>query len=415
MDTRQSSQRASPITSAAEPKAELGRRGFLRGSAAAAAAAGITGLSAPPVRANANAAVRIGAVLPLSGPLSLFGQQARLGLELALAELRESGGFLETPVAIDYFDDASMPHRAEAAATQLTANPATLAIAGPITSASRNALSPVVEASGAPLLYATDYEGGDCGPRRFYFNSVPNQAATPLMNYLLDQSSGGVFFLGADYIWPHRMFDACGKVVADRNGKIVGRAFVPLDGLSDYTPIIDRIKASGAGLLMLALPGTTQEAFVKAAVAAGGFSELTLGLLGSPVLYSKALQAAGLTAVGCVPFLESDPTASVQEFVERARKMAGESVPVSAYVATHYSALLALKAACERAGSATREAAASGLSGLDYATPTGMLKLDTATHHTTLRMSLTEVSSEGFRLLGDPQLMAPQAACIAGA
>ncbi|MEM1363639.1 MAG: ABC transporter substrate-binding protein [Pseudomonadota bacterium] len=414
MDIRHTSMTAFQSSAHLEKKIRMKRRGFLL-SATAAATAGMTALSAPPIGANANAAVRIGAVLPLSGPLNIFGQQARLGLELALAEIRESGGFLDQDIEIDYRDEASVPGRAEAAATELIANPATLAIAGPITSASRNALSPVVEASGVPLLYATDYEGGDCGPRLFYFNSVPNQTATPLMSHLMDQSSGPVFFLGADYIWPHRMFDACGRVVADRLGSIVGREFVPLDGLSDYTPILAKIKSSGAGILVLALPGAAQEDFITAAQSAGWFSNLTVGLLGSPVLYSKALQAAGLTAVSCVPFVESDPSASVQAFVERVRKLATVDGPVSAYVATHYSALLALRAACEAIGSATREAATSGLSGLDYAAPNGMLTLDPSSNHTTLRMYVTQVSNAGLQILQDPHLMAPEAACVAGA
>ena len=394
---------------------DLSRRLVLQGMAATAAAgSGI--LAAPAVHAANETRLTIGAVLPLTGNLSLFGQQARLGLELARQEINMAGGVLGRSVEIDYHDDVADPTQAESAARTLTANAEIMAVAGPITSASRNAISPLMLSSGTPLLYATDYEGGDCGETLFYFNSVPNQVAAPLLNYLLDTAEGSYFMLGANYVWPARMFDSCAKIISDRGGTIAGRRFIPLAGLSDYAPVVAEIRSSGAGIILLALPGVPHEDFVAAADAAGLFPDVALGLLDTVALYTRSEQsAASIRAFGCVPFVETEPSAGTRDFVQRARQMAGVDTVVSHYAAAHYNAVMALKTACEGAGSISRESVVSGMTGLTYDTPNGPLSLDPTTNHTTLRMFLTEVGGNDLRLVHAPQLIPPEAACVAGA
>ena len=64
------------------------RRTFLAGASAAAAATGF------PAIAQAHT-LTVGAVLPFSGGLELFGEQAKIGLDLARAEINAAGGILE--------------------------------------------------------------------------------------------------------------------------------------------------------------------------------------------------------------------------------------------------------------------------------------------------------------------------------
>ena len=50
--------------------------------------------------------VQVGAALPFSGGLELFGEQARFGIDLAAAEINAAGGILGRPVEILYRDIA---------------------------------------------------------------------------------------------------------------------------------------------------------------------------------------------------------------------------------------------------------------------------------------------------------------------
>ena len=78
------------------------------------AAGGLRSLSAS-TGADAAEPIRVGAVLPFSGGVELYGQQAKLGLDLAAKEINAAGGILGRPVEVIYADDKTRPASAEAA------------------------------------------------------------------------------------------------------------------------------------------------------------------------------------------------------------------------------------------------------------------------------------------------------------
>ena len=68
------------------------RRTFLKTALAAGAASGALGVGFPAIAAKKP--IRIGAVQPFSGGLELFGNQAKLGIDLAVKEINAAGGIL---------------------------------------------------------------------------------------------------------------------------------------------------------------------------------------------------------------------------------------------------------------------------------------------------------------------------------
>jgi urea transport system substrate-binding protein len=234
------------------------------------------------------------------------------------------------------------------------------------------------------------------------------------MGYSLDAVDGSVFMLGADYIWPREMFDACAAVIRSRRRRLAGRRFIPLAGLSDYAPVIDEIGASGATMLILALPGTAHDAFIAEAVRADWFASLTVSILGGIAMFFRPGDTAPATAaIGCVPFVETDPAPAVRDFVARVRRQAGADVVVSSYVATHYNALMALKAGLERSGEVSREAAIAGLSGLTYQTPTGPSLIGADDRHSTLHMVIARTANGRLEVLKSLGTIEPDAGCTA--
>ncbi|MEO1222916.1 MAG: ABC transporter substrate-binding protein [Pseudomonadota bacterium] len=387
----------------------IGRR-HLIGSMAAA------GLAAPallrPRRLLASGTVEIGAVLPLTGAWQVFGQQARLGIDFATTEINQAGGILGQTISIDYQDDASDPQNSAAAAESLVARSGVVAVTGPISSASRDALADAMTQSHTPLLYATDYEGGACNDVFFFFNSVPNQSAEPLMRYAVGEIADTVFMLGADYVWPRRMFETSAQTVEAAGGQVIDQRFVPVAGLSDYGAIIGAIRSSGAGLLVLALPGAQHLAFVNQAYEEGLLSQVTVCNLGGIATYFHPDDTdAAAAAYGCEPFIETDPSAPAQAFVSGIRQNAGADTVVTSYAMTHYNAMHALKSALERSGEISREAAVAGLAGLEYQTPTGPSQIDADTHHSTLSMFIAHTGSSTLEIVEPLGAIAPQPGC----
>ena len=86
---------------------EFSRRRLMQGGAAAATIAAL-----PTMRAFAETPVKFGVIEPFSGGLELFGNQAKLGLDLAVAEINAGGGILGRPVELIYEDDKTDPKTA---------------------------------------------------------------------------------------------------------------------------------------------------------------------------------------------------------------------------------------------------------------------------------------------------------------
>jgi urea transport system substrate-binding protein len=158
----------------------------------------------PSTGADAAEPIRVGAVLPFSGGVELYGQQARLGLDLAVKDINAAGGILGRPVKVIYADDKTRPEAAITAMHALIENDGVVAVVGPITSRNLNAIVPVAENLRTPLLYATNYEGGKCSRYVFSFSTVPNQELGQLLPYVNEAIGNSYFLLGADRVWPHQ-------------------------------------------------------------------------------------------------------------------------------------------------------------------------------------------------------------------
>ena len=195
----------------------------------------------PSTGASAVEPIRIGAVLPFSGGVELYGQQAKLGLDLAVKDINAAGGILGRPVTVIYADDKTRPASAESAARTMIESDGVLALVGPITSANLNAIVPVAESLKTPLLYATNYEGGKCSRYVFSFSTVPNQELGQLLPYMTETFGKTYFLLGADRVWPHQMFDIARPLIEKLGAKVVGTQYT-LGTEKDFTPLIAQVR-----------------------------------------------------------------------------------------------------------------------------------------------------------------------------
>src|ERR1700730_11931835 len=84
--------------------------------------------------------IKIGAVLPFSGGVELYGRQAKLGLDLAVKEINARSGILGRPVEVIYEDDKTNPAAAVGATHKLIERDGVLAVVGSITSQNLDAI-----------------------------------------------------------------------------------------------------------------------------------------------------------------------------------------------------------------------------------------------------------------------------------
>ena len=110
---------------------------------------------AGPSLAQAPQPIRIAATLPISGNVASFGEAARWGAELAIAEANAAGGIRGRPLALDVQDNRCNPAEGVRVATQMLADPAYVAMFDGLCSSVVQAIMPVVERAGVSLMVAT--------------------------------------------------------------------------------------------------------------------------------------------------------------------------------------------------------------------------------------------------------------------
>jgi urea transport system substrate-binding protein len=383
----------------------LSRRGVLKGAASAALAAAL------PMPAVLGAGtIKIGVVQPFSGGLELFGNQAKLGLDLAAAGINAAGGIGGSMVELIYEDDKTDPKTAVERATSLIRKDGVMAISGPITSNNRDAMMPTMSRSKVPLLYATNYEGGGCDRYLFSFNTVPNQELEQLIPALKENAGDSFYMFGADYVWPQKMFEAAETIVAGLGGKSAGKEFTPW-GVKDFAPVVRRVKDSGAKCLLFALPGADGITFIRQAEDLGLLNDVTVGFLGFAETYLGAFgEGKGQNMWVTVPFAASMTDPGPAEFVAKIRKAAGDGVPISHYAFTHYNSLNAVKAALEKSGKMDSEGLVDGLTELNVKTPTGDILIG-KDHHVTMNMFLAKTEGAGLAVVKPLGAIAPAPGC----
>jgi len=100
---------------------------------------------------NLKDGVPVGAVLALSGNANVYGQDQRVGLNLALAAVNGQGGINGTPLQLAIEDSGSDDPGANAAMT-LQINRGMLAIIGPTLSQQAFAANPIAQRRGVPVV-----------------------------------------------------------------------------------------------------------------------------------------------------------------------------------------------------------------------------------------------------------------------
>lgn len=218
--------------------------------------------------------------------------------------------------------------------------------------------------------------------------------------------------LGADYVWPRKMFEACRIVLGGLGAEISGKRFVPLHEVQDYSSLIGDIRKKRPDVLVLALPGRVHVAFVEQARKAGLLAALSVGVLADLQTYAQTFAVhEGERMYACVPFVATGAAPGVRRFVADAAPFMTATAAPTSYTMTHYDALMALRAALEGAGEVSREAALEGLPGLRYPIPTGESVINSANHHSTLDAYISKAVGSQVEVVEDLGAIAPKPGC----
>lgn len=334
--------------------------------------------------------IRVGVVLPLSGPFQIYGEYGINGAKLAVDEINKQGGVLNGHLLeLIIKDNKTNPAESVLHSRQLIQTDNVLALMGPVSSAARYAMQEVASKFETPQLYGIDYEGQHFSRYLICYSTIPEHYINPVIPYLLENSGPSFYIFGYDYIWPHRMSERITQEVNTLGGTISEVEFTPF-GVRDYSKAFERIKSSGADNLMLILPGADGFNFLNQMAKFDFGRNITTVAFAADETYLNAVNKDALEGVlTALHFFSSWESDTFSTFVNSYRAKYGADKSPTYSSKSHYDLIYLLKAAIEKSGSLEREAVTSALEELSLYSGESEVTLRTD-HHFDLPMYLAQ-------------------------
>ena len=211
--------------------------------------------------------IKIGLLEDVSGDLALIGMPKLHGSELAVEEINKAGGIMGRKIELMHLDPQGDNARYQEFTRRLLSRDKVDVLIGGITSASREAVRPIVNRTKTPYFYTNQYEGGVCDANMISTGAVPEQQFSTLIPYMVEKFGKKVYVIAADYNFGQISADWNRTLLKELGGTVVGEEFIPL-GVSQFAQTIQNIQRAKPDWLLTINVGAAQDSFFEQAQAA---------------------------------------------------------------------------------------------------------------------------------------------------
>ncbi|MBI1958797.1 MAG: ABC transporter substrate-binding protein [Candidatus Rokubacteria bacterium] len=327
----------------------------------------------------------IGEINPRTGALALQGQSIHQGIVLAVEEQNARGGIGGRPVSLISRDDEGKPERALAAAEELTGRQRAVALIGGYVDSLVGPIGEVADRARVPYLATAslDERLTQRGNRHFFRISSLNayvRVTTGIIQEIFKAERVAILYSqtpGASQLARRQ------KDLFERTGirVVVFEPFSP--GLSDFTPLLARVRDQRADVLLSDTFFADHLLLVRQMTQGGIRIRAFLGAFGmefpnvirdlgpaSEGLYGTTSWQPGVTLGG----RDADSRAFIDAY---AKRFGSPPVPLSMHGYAAARALLAaLEGLARRGMPISGESARDALAAVDLETPLGRVKFD---------------------------------------
>ncbi|WP_397544157.1 transporter substrate-binding protein [Roseovarius salis] len=244
------------------------RREFL-GRVGALGTVGMAGgLSAPALLTSSTSAyaqgndIPVGLLFSLTGAVAVVESTLHDAALMAIEEINAAGGVHGMQLRPIIEDPASDPATYADRARRLMIRDKCVSVFGSYTSASRQAVLPVTEQRGNLYWYPTLYEGRECSRNVMYGGAVPNQQQDDLIPWAIENFGPRFYMIGNNYVYPKEENNYCKTLLEKHGGEVVHEEYVPL-GHSDFSSVINRIRAEEPDVIFATVVGDSDVAFAR--------------------------------------------------------------------------------------------------------------------------------------------------------
>ena len=329
----------------------------------------------------------VGILEDRSGNFQLNGTSKWQATRLAIEEINEDGGILGEEIQIEDPDPQSDNERYQELTEQMILKHEVDALWAGYSSATREAIRPIINDYEQLYFYTTQYEGGVCDSTIFPVGATARQQLGAVTPYLAEEYGEDIYIIAADYNFGQLSGDWV-NVIAQENGyNIVGEEYIPLNE-TDFSSVINRIQAEDPDFIMSMLVGANHENFYDQRDANGMLIPIGTSTTMAQGHEHIRYEPNALTDVYAgVSYMEELPTDRNKEFVDRFYERWPDANYLNQEAQNNYFSVYMWRDAVEAAGTFDQESVIEELEkGMEVEAPSGDIKLDGATHHMTHKM-----------------------------
>ena len=389
-------------------KIKISRRQLMGGAGGTVLVASAGGLI--PQWAWAQEVVKLGLLHSLSGTIAIAEASLVDAEKMAVEEINAAGGVLGKKIEIVLEDGASENTVFAEKARKLLERDKVAAIIGCYTSASRKAVLPALAANNGLLYYPTYYEGQEMDKHVIYPTQEATQSVVAASEWLVKEKGKSIFLVGSDYIYPRTCNKIAKQAIARVGGKVVGEEYAPL-GHTEFSSIINKIKAAKPDCIYSTVVGGSNVAFYKQLRAAG--LDGTKQVLLSTVVSENEVEGIGRdNAVGyyaCMGYFQSLKNPVNERFVKAFKAKYGAQRVIGDPMEVAYNSVHLWKLAVEKAKSFDPAKVIAASAGIEIDAPEGKVRVHENNHHVYKKVRVGRAQADGqFEVVWEsPDLIAP--------
>lgn len=377
----------------------ISRRSLLKSSMATLAVAPFVSFSG---RALSAEPIKIAAIFDQSGGLDIYGLPTMQCVEQAVDDLNDQGGLLGRPVELIKYDPQSNIQYYTQFATQAATRDRVSVVFGGITSASREAIRPILHRYQTPYFYPSLYEGGVCDRNCFAIGTTPAQTVSRIIPYAINNFGKKIYIIAADYNFGHISSDWVKKYTQDAGGTVVANDYFPLD-VTEFGATIKKIQNEKPDIVYSLLVGGNHISFFRQWAAAGMAGKIPIVSsdfgAGNENKILNPLESEGITAA--YAYFQELEIPQNQQFLQRLSKKFGAKTPYlnetainGWYSVMHWANGVRAANSVERMPFIEAMEKGSSVDG-----PGGISQLDHQTHHCTVDVHLAKVHDGAWQVL----------------
>lgn len=342
--------------------------------------------------------IHVGVLFSNTGVTAPIERTQLSGTLFAIHEVNAAGGIDGRELVPVLYDPQSDAVQYASLAERLILNDNVNVIFGCYMSSTRKAVLPIVEKWNRLLFYPTIYEGFEFSNNVIYTGAAPNQNSVQLADFMTLNFGSRVYLVGSNYIYPFESNRIMTDLVEQRNGKTVGKRYLPLTaGYEEFASVVSDIRKQQPDFIFSTVVGESTQHLYRAYAEAGlNPKEMPIASLTTCEAEIKAMGAefaAGhYTAAPYFQSIDSDTNRRVLDLYKEF--MGGEVVTNMCWEAAYFQVHMFANA-MRQSGTDQVAALLPELLGAEFQAPQGRVRIDPATHHTCLYPRIGRANSKG--------------------